>query len=68
MTALVNLVELNVSNNQLLSLDGLKGLSKLRVLDAGSNLISSVTEVARLNQNVALECLTLKGNPIANKR
>ena len=65
---LVNLEELNISNNQLLSLDGLQSLAKLRVLDASSNLISSVTEVARLNMNINLRSLHLKGNPIANKR
>ena len=38
------------------------------MLDASSNLISSVTEVSRLNVNIALRSLNLKGNPIANKR
>ena len=67
-TCLINLTELNVSNNQLLSLDGLSTLQRLHLLDVSSNLISSVTEVAKLNMNGALRSLTLKANPIAGKR
>ena len=40
----------------------------MRKLDAGYNLVGSVTEVAKLAMNGALRELILEGNPIANKR
>ena len=65
---LVNLVDLNVSSNCLVSLDGLQSLTKLQRIDLSYNMISSATEVAKLGLNPNLRELSLKGNPIANRR
>ena len=65
---LVNLTELNLSNNRIIVLDGLESLSALAKLDVSKNLVSSVTEVAKLGVNKELKGLTLAGNPIANRR
>ena len=65
---LVNLTELNLSNNSLITLDGLESLTKLVKLDISKNSIASVTEVAKLGINMELSELSLQGNPIANRR
>ena len=65
---LVNLTELNLSNNRIIVLDGLESLAALAKLDVSKNLISSVTEVAKLGVNKELKQLSLAGNPIANRR
>ena len=65
---LINLTELNLSNNSLKSLDGLEALMKLVKLDVSKNMISSVTEVAKLGVNMELKELSLKENPVANRR
>ena len=52
---LVNLTELNLSNNRIIVLDGLESLSALAKLDVSKNLISSVTEVAKLGVNKELK-------------
>ena len=57
-----------MSYNKLVSLDGLQSLQKLERIDLSNNQISSVTEVAKLGLNPALSELSLKGNPIANRR
>ena len=56
---LVNLTELNLSNNSLIALDGLESLSKLVKLDISKNMIASVTEVAKLGVNMELKELSL---------
>ena len=52
---LVNLTELNLSNNRIIVLDGLESLAALAKLDVSKNLISSVTEVAKLGVNKELK-------------
>ena len=68
LSLLVNLTELNLSNNRLFTLEGLEKLTKLAKLDVSQNMISSVTEVAKLGINMELRELTLQGNPISNRR
>jgi Leucine-rich repeat (LRR) protein len=67
LTLLVNLVSLDVSNNKIMTLDGLQALRLLQRFDITNNLIGSVIEVNKLKCNGALRFLTLGGNPIAQK-
>lgn len=65
---LVNLKKLNLAGNQLISLEGFKTLTRLESFDLSSNLIASLSEVGKLQANEALRNLSLKGNPVANKK
>lgn len=67
-SALRHLVSLDVSQNQISTLDGLRTLSALESLNLEGNLIRSVQEVAKLSTCAALRRLVLQGNPIAEKR
>lgn len=64
---LINLVELNLSGNRLITLDGLDMLQSLLVLDLSNNQIGSISEVYKLQKNRSLKVLILTGNPIAGK-
>ena len=64
---LVNLTELNLSGNRISALDGLESLQALVTLDMSHNLVSSISEVAKLAKNKSLTVLILEGNPLANK-
>jgi Leucine-rich repeat (LRR) protein len=64
---LINLVELNLSGNRLITLDGLDTLQALLVLDLSNNQIASITEVYKLQKNKQLTVLMLAGNPISSK-
>ena len=64
---MINLVSLNISNNQILSFDGMHTLLNLEVLIASNNKISSAVQVHKLSSNQKLRELSLQGNPISNK-
>ena len=67
-SALINLVHLDLSNNRLVALGGLERLVKLEHLNLSGNLVSSVLELPKLRVNIALVQLHMTGNPIAMKR
>jgi Leucine-rich repeat (LRR) protein len=55
--------ELVASNNQIKSLEGLEGLSKLETLDVGGNAITRIKALKNLG---SLRVLRLQGNEISN--
>lgn len=58
-----NLIELDISHNNIFSLRGLEGLAFLRVLNAAHNKVSDLSKLAGC---VALEKLLLQGNDITS--
>lgn len=60
-----NIVELNLSQNQIKSLRGFQKLYSLVHLDISCNLIASIDEVDNIASLPCLENLRLTGNPVA---
>lgn len=60
-----NIVELNLSQNQITSLQGFHKLYSITSLDVSCNLISFIDEVDHIAALPCLENLRLTGNPVA---
>ncbi|KAG3170576.1 hypothetical protein PI126_g2275 [Phytophthora idaei] len=66
-TVSASITVLYLSQNNLLSLEGIDQFSAVRLLSVGGNLISSDKEVARLNELAQLRNLNLMGNPLCDQ-
>ncbi|KAG6973220.1 hypothetical protein JG687_00001023 [Phytophthora cactorum] len=66
-TVSASITALYLSQNNLLSLEGIDQFSAVRLLSVGGNLISSDKEVARLNELAQLRNLNLMGNPLCDQ-
>ena len=67
MNHLSNLVTLNLSNNLIKKVEGLKGLDQLMNLDLSKNYFENVADLEELTELPSLSSLDLRNNQIEGK-